>query len=228
MDTDQALSNTRYCDFDHPAIQSLAETLKGKDDDPAVIAIRTFYYVRDQIVFGFNYYQRKASDVLKKGHGACWNKALLLVALLRCNHIPACLGSISVKRTFVKPAIGIWHWLANNPFNHCVVKVCLNDRWILIDAVLDTKTHAACFVPAGVQWPIDWDGENDVNLYTESVLGPAVVHPNIDKVLDNKVGNRELPKLLATIGYRYVNRTMWNKVKTHVEMSSCGSMPGQG
>lgn len=44
--------------------------------------------------------------------------------------IPAMFGSIAMKRTFVKPAIGAWSVLRNDSFHHCIVKGLVNGRWI--------------------------------------------------------------------------------------------------
>ncbi len=206
-----ALKSSFYCDYQDPIIKEAAAILKSGDEDPVVVAHRSFYFVRDKLIFGFDLFKRKASETLRCGFGACWNKALLLTALLRCNQIPASFGSVPLKRTFIKPAIGAWHWLANNPYNHCLVHAYLNDRWIILDAVLDKITYVTLFRPAGVEWEIDWNGEDDVRLYTESVVGPPVRHSDIDSTLNNKVDNTELPRFMAVIGNRFINRSLWRK-----------------
>lgn len=205
------LGATYYCDCDHPDIRKTADALRAGEDDPVVIAERTFLYVRDQFPFGFDLYRRKASQILHRGHGVCWNKALLLTALLRCNRIPARFGSIPVSRSFAAPAIGKWAWLANDPFNHCFTQAYVNQRWTILDATLDRKTYEALFRPAGVIWGIDWDKCDDVRLYTESVVGPPEVHPDVDAALNRKVGNTALPHWLALPANRWVNRRMWQK-----------------
>lgn len=212
---EDALEQTFYCDHGHPDIQAVAARLKAHDEDPAAIAARTFYFVRDRFVFGYDLYQRKASETLKNGYGVCWNKSLLLVALLRCNQIPARLGSVPLRCTFCKPAIGVWHRLANDPFNHCLAHVYLGHHWIILDPVLDRGTYEAFFLPVGVDWGIDWNGEDDVRLYTESVVGPPVTHLDIDAALNEKLGNAEMPRLLAIIGNRYVNWQMWKRAGVH-------------
>lgn len=214
-----SLQPTVYCDHDNPDIQAVAAKLRADDTDPVVIAKRTFYFVRDGFPFGFDLYERKASETLRQGYGVCWNKSLLLIALLRCNQIPSRLGSVPLKRSFVRPAIGAWHWLANNPYNHCIVHAHLNDRWTILDAVLDKGTYESFFRPLGVEWGIDWNGRDDVRLYTESVLGPAVTHPDIDAAVNKKVGNVELPKVLAVVGNRIVNKGMWKRASTR--FSTC-------
>jgi len=75
---EDTLQQTFYCDHDHPDIQAVAARLKAGDKDPVTIAGRTFYFVRDKFPFGFDLYQRKASETLKRGYGVCWNKSLLL------------------------------------------------------------------------------------------------------------------------------------------------------
>ena len=206
---EDALQQTYYCDYGHPDIQAIAAKLKADDNDPVAIAGRTFYFVRDKFTFGFDLFQRKASETLKRGHGVCWNKSLLLVALLRCNQIPARFGSIPLKRSFIKPVIGDWHWLINNPYNHCLVHAYLNHSWTILDAVLDQRTYEAFFLPLGVEWGIDWNGEDDVRLYTESVVGQPVTHFDIDAALNKKVGNTELPKCFAVIWNWHMNGQIW-------------------
>jgi hypothetical protein len=206
-----------YCDCSHPGIKAVAADLKSGAEDPVVVATRTFYFVRDNCLFGFDLFNRKASETLQRGYGACWNKSLLLIALLRCNQIPARLGSIALKRTFIKPAIGAWHWLANSPYHHCLVHAWLNNRWTILDVPLDKGVYDTFFRPAGVSWEIDWNGKDDVGLYTESIVGSPVMHSDIDHMIKGKVGNLELPGLLALIGYRHVNRTLWKRVGCHPE-----------
>ena len=206
-----SLQSTYYCDCDHPDIQELAAILKSDGDDQISLAMRTFTYVRDNIIFGFDLFQVKASDTLKRKYGACWNKSLLLTALLRSNQINAQFGSIPLKRNFIKPAIGRWFWLANSPYNHCVVHAYINNRWTIIDAVLDKHTYETFYSPLGVEWGIDWDGKEDVSLYTESISGSSVMHQEIDAILNKKVGNNELPKTLASIGNSVINRQIWKK-----------------
>lgn len=205
------LAATFYCDHGHHLIQHTAKRLRTGNDDPTAVARQTFQFVRDRILFGFDRFQRKASETLKKGYGVCWNKALLLTALLRANGIPTQFASIPVKRSFIKPAIGGWHRLANHPYHHCLVRAEIAGRWTLIDPVLDLKTFAAFFLPLNPAWNIEWNGWDDMRLYTDSVTGPVRIHEDIDAALDGKVGNTELPAFLAWIGNSYVNSRMWKR-----------------
>jgi len=208
----EPLASTRYCDHDHPLIRRTAERLQVPESTRLAVARNSFFFVRDSIVFGFDLFQQKASETLGLGYGVCWNKALLLIALLRANGIPARFCSIPIQRTFIRPAIGAWHRLANDPYHHCLVLADIDDRPVLLDAVLDRRTFDAFFRPIGVDWGIDWNGKDDMRLYSESVAGEIHVHDDIDATLDRRVGNKELPRFFARIGNRLVNRQMWKKV----------------
>lgn len=213
---EDTLQKTYYCNYGHPDIHKIANSLKENDDNPAIIAERTFYFVRDSINFGFDLFQTRASDTLKRGYGACWNKSLLLIALLRCNEIPALFGSIPLKRDFIKPVIGFLHLLANTPYNHCLVHAYINNRWIILDPVLDKKTYETFFIPMSVEWGIDWNGEDDVNLYTESIQGSPTIHSEIDKAVNERVGNSEPPRPIAIIGNRLVNKHILRKIDSAI------------
>jgi hypothetical protein len=61
------------------------------------------------------------------------------------------------------------------------------------------------------EWSIDWNGADDMRLYTESVAGALCIHADIVAALNDKVGNIELPCLLARIGNRWLNGRIWAK-----------------
>ena len=206
-----ALENTHFCDLDHPAIQRRAARLSEKASDPVETVKNTFYFVRDNIVTGYDLYQLKASQVLKNGYGICWGKSLLLTALLRCNNIPAHFGTIPVHREFIRPLIGSLYRLANSPYNHCVVHAFVNNRWTILDPVLDKKTFHTFFAPVPVPWDIDWNGKDDCRLYTEHVAGKPVIHKDIDQTVINRAGNSEPPAFLARMANRFMNKRIWTQ-----------------
>lgn len=217
---EKALAMTHFCDHDHPEIKSLAKKLAEGVGDRRELAMRTFLYVREQVPFGFDLYRRKASEVLHRGHGVCWNKSLLLTALLRANDMPANFGSVPLRRTFIAPVIGGLHRLVSDPFNHCLVHVWLDDRWIVLEPALDQKTYDTFFRSLKVSWDIDWDGQNDCAIYTESVLGPPVIHFDIDATINNRCGNKELAEPLAVVANSQLNKQLWKKAGIEIERSS--------
>ncbi len=214
---EDALRETFYCDYTHPEIQKQADDIADKVEDAHAIAEKSFLFVRDDIPFGFDLYKRKASETLIRGFGSCWNKALLLTALLRCNKIPAHFGSIPMKRTFFSPVLGRLTMLMNHPFNHCATHAYINDEWIILDSVLDQKTYDTFFKPACVDWGIDWNGKDNCRLYTESVLGPMEVYHDIDGAVVNKTGNKEMPELIASLMNNHLNKKIWKKADIQIK-----------
>jgi hypothetical protein len=49
-------------------------------------------------------------------------------------------------------------------------------------------------------------------LYKESIIGPVVTYTDIDAVIEKKVGNIQLPKPLALLGYKYINKQIWKQI----------------
>lgn len=213
----ETLQETYYCDYNHPSIKALAEKLSEQADNPAEIAKATFYHVRDTIVTGYDLYKVKASDTLKKGYGICWGKSNLLIALLRCNQIEAQFGTIPVHRKFIKPLIGYYYLLANSPYNHCIVHALLNDRWTILDSVLDKITFESCFDPTNIPWGIEWNGNDGNRLYTDSIVGEPSVHVDLDNTIREKAGNNEFPAFISLKVYRFLNKKIWKKTRcSHV------------
>lgn len=209
-----SIQETTFCDFNHPAISSLAEKLASGETTPRKITQSVFKHVRDHIRFGFDIVQVKASETLAKGYGVCWNKALLEVALLRKNKIPARLAYNPVKRDFMRPAMGDAIQTLPETMNHCFAQVRLDGEWIAIDATLDEATYHKLFAPHHVAWGIDWNGKEDVRLYTENIAGPVDFFEDIDAAILQNVGNSMPlpPSSEAEAFFGPANQQMWQAV----------------
>ncbi len=203
------LQETFYCDFNHPSIKELARKLGEKDTDRQKITEASFRYVRDNIRFGCDLVKVKASETLAKGYGACWNKALLVVALLRCNNIPARIGYNFVKREFMKPAFGEGYKTLHETEKHCFALACLNDQWIAVDATLDPRTYEKFYAPAGVTWGIEWNGKDNMQLYAENIVGPIEYFEDIDGALQQDVGYSMPSPADADSVFGPLNHRMW-------------------
>jgi transglutaminase-like putative cysteine protease len=201
-----------YCDFDHPAVSRLAKDLANGVPDPARVTLTTFKHVRDNIRFGFDLVRVRASETLAKGYGVCWNKSLLLVALFRRNKIPARMAYYPVKREFMCPAMGEACQTLTETINHCFTQVKLNNEWVAVDATLDAPTYRKLFEPHQVPWGIDWDGEKDMQLYTEHIAGPVVVIEDIDAAIMQDMGNVLPPPSEAEAFFGPANQQMWKAV----------------
>jgi transglutaminase-like putative cysteine protease len=203
------LQETFYCDFSHPAIEKLANKIAGEDTDRRKITETTFKYVRNNVRFGCDLVKVKASETLTKGYGVCWNKALLLVALLRRNGIPARMGYNLVKREFMKPAFGEEYKTLHNTENHCFTLVNLNNEWVAVDATLDPRTYEKFYAPTGVTWGIEWNLQDSMHLYTENIVGPIRYFEDIDAALKNDVGYAMPLPAEADSVFGPLNQRMW-------------------
>ena len=214
MQQDVNTQETVFCDVNHPAVSRLAKQLADGETNPRKITEAVFNHVRDNIRFGLDVVQVKASETLAKGYGVCWNKALLMVALLRSNRIPARLAYNPVKREFMMPAMGDAVQTLPEIMNHCFVQVLLDDKWISIDATLDKAIYQKLFVPHKVAWGIDWNGRDEVRLYTESIAGPVDFFENIDAAIQQNVGyTMPLPQPSeAEAFFGPANEQMWQAV----------------
>jgi transglutaminase-like putative cysteine protease len=207
-----SLEETEFCDFNHPAVSKLALSLAKEGGDAQSITLAVFKYVRDNIRFGFDLVQVKASQTLEKGYGVCWNKAMLTAALLRANNIPARLAYYPVHREFMYPAMGENCQMLTETINHCFVQVGLNNEWVCMDATLDRQTYEKLFVPHHVAWGIDWDGKQDMRLYTENIAGPLAHFEDIDAAVSRNMDNMLPPPAELEQICKSANEMMWQAV----------------
>ena len=206
------VQETAFCDFNHTAVSSLAKKLAGDATDAGKITEAVFKHVRDNIRFGFDLVQVKASETLEKGYGACWNKSLLLMALLRSNKIPARMAYNPLKREFIRPAMGEACETLTEMFNHCFTQVQRNGEWVAVDPTLDTATYRKLFKPHQVSWGIDWDGKQDMQLYTEHIAGSLVIIEDIDAAIRQNVDNILPPPSEAEAFFGPANQQMWQAI----------------
>lgn len=209
------LRETYFCDYNHNAIRSMANDFAKTLKDPIELTKSIFMHVRDGIIFGGDHWQVKASETLQKGYGACWNKNLLFIALLRYYKIPSRLKAHPMKNDFMKPAMGAAYLMVSSPFYHCFTEVYLNERWIAVDPTLDKNTYHTFFMPRNVDWGIDWNGISDMRLYTESIVGPAESYTDIDRALIFNLDSYFLFKyesrLILDVWLKLGNKKMWRK-----------------
>lgn len=74
------------------------------------------------------------------------------------------------------------------------------------------RRHNRCnALPHQVPWGIDWDGKQDMQLYTGHIAGSVVVIEDIDAEIQQNVGN-VLPPPEAEAFFGPANRQMWQVV----------------
>jgi Transglutaminase-like superfamily len=102
--------------------------LLATDRDKAV-AIHDFV---KSLPFGCiaDYSQLKAIDVLKLGHGDCFTKGLLMVALLRAANIPARLRFVSLPVHFLRGIIEP----EESTIMHAMAEIYFDNHWLITDS----------------------------------------------------------------------------------------------
>jgi transglutaminase-like putative cysteine protease len=209
------LSPTFFCDHEHPRIESLSRTLEDQTETPEEYVKKVFFYVRDTIRFGIDLWQIKASGTLLKGYGACYNKNLLMIALLRNRSIPCRFRAYPMTNSFIRPSAGNAYKTLSNPFFHCFTDVLMDDKRISLDPTLDKRTYEAFFKPLELGWSINWDDNGMKPLYSESISGPPVTFTDIDTALKTNLNSYFLfkyePNILLQLYAGFGNKKMWEK-----------------
>ena len=73
---DECLKPTNLCDCENERVKEKAQELIKGAQSPKEAATRIFHFVRDEILFGGDVVDAKASDALKRGVGLCMSKAI--------------------------------------------------------------------------------------------------------------------------------------------------------
>ena len=117
----------------------------GADSDTEKIE-RIYYFVRDEIKFGWVYPQDiPAEEVLKSRKGVCMQKANLLVAMAREAGIKARFHFMYVHKTAIEdflPGFAYKRWV--DPFPHAFPEVNLDGKWVSMEATFDKELHEIC------------------------------------------------------------------------------------
>jgi Transglutaminase-like superfamily len=209
------LQETRYCDCGNPAIMNLAHELTRNCSNDIERAIILFEYVRDNILYGFGEWGKKASTVLTEKRGMCTNSANLLVALLRSTGIPSGYGVMKVdtKEYFGPIMLPIFKDLVSEQSVHIYVYVYLNNKWVRCDPSVDKVFSEKTSYFSPTTELLVWNGLDDrvdsidpKHIYSDS--GPF---SNIDDKLDKKPrgGTRNAIK----IGNLYLDFLRENTIK---------------
>lgn len=194
-------------DADHPLIAKFSNKCTHGAADPKDQAVKLYYAVRDTI--RYDPYQidlsvdgMRASATLKKRHGWCIPKAVLLAACCRHMGIPAKLGFADVRnhlstermRATMRSDIFCWHgytsiyldqqWVKATPaFN---IELC--DRFRLI--------------------PLDFDGNSDSIYHPFDQLG----NKHMEYVRERgEYADVPLAEISADINYYFLNHNQLKK-----------------
>ena len=155
----------RFIDSDHPAVAAFAARAAADASDPATIATRLYYAVRDEVLYdpyvpSDDPDTYRASAVLAKGRGYCVGKASLLAAAARARGIPARIAFADVRNHLATPRL--LELIGTDVFiYHGITELWLGARWVKA-----TPTFNLTLCEKFRIHPLDFDGRED-----------AVFHP---------------------------------------------------
>jgi len=214
-DVKEFIKETKFCDFSNTNIKKLAEEISKVCKSDKEIAISSFYWVRDNILYRVGNWQMKASVTLKEGEGTCTNKANLLVALLRANNIPSGYGIMKVygQRYFGPIAIPMLRKFIGKNSVHSYASIFLDNKWIKCDPSDDKEFAENTYYFNYTTAVVDWDGSKDaiINFKREDIIEEKYPVANIDEWMIKKSKNAKgIPLKIANI---YVKFARKNKIK---------------
>jgi len=181
------LGGTIFCDPSHARIRECAEKLRGgRCEREAAQAI--FSFVRDRIVYRFDYPWRKASETLESGAGNCFTKATLHISLLRAAGIEAGYGVCLIRKEVFRPILpeNIFE-MVNDPTPHAYCTVNLSGRWVACDATIDRGLFEAVYASREHWMYRHWDGIEDIRLDPAFIVEEQGIYANIDLYLGSPV-----------------------------------------
>ncbi len=180
------LISTKYCDKDNPEIQALtSELVKSCNGDIRCCAINIFNWVRDEIKYGFDFWNVKASETLHKKMGMCANKTNLQVAMLRSAGIPAGYMVLRIKKEAIKVIANKEIYEKSlDAIVHVYCCVLINGEWISADASVDRELYEAAYINVPDWDYIEWDGQNHIQISDNYIMDVSVPYANIDDFMD--------------------------------------------
>lgn len=132
----------KLADYDHPLLRKTAKRLTSGEKTVRDKLEKLFYFVRDDIRFGFlpDWDLVKASDVIKHGIGYCNLKSTLFLALCKAVSIPARVHYSHIKSEIMKgifPGLALAFFPRKGP--HSWLEVEVDGKWRKIDSYINDK-----------------------------------------------------------------------------------------
>ena len=161
QDRARYLDAGEFVDSDHPDVIAFTMESRGDSEDPADMAVRLYYAVRDSVTYNpYRDYQShetyRASSCLNEGQGFCVGKAALLSAVCRAAGVPARLGFADVRNHLASKKL-IELLGGNDVFCwHGFSEIYLDGKWVKATPAFDL---ALC-ERFGTE-PLEFDGSED-------------------------------------------------------------------
>ena len=209
-DIDEYLKCTELSDCDNQEIQGKAKEIIADAKTPREAAVDIFYFVRDQILLGFDH-SVKASETLRGGMGYCATKANLQVALLRSSGIPARYHNAVLAKNWLKGIIPVTGYtFTAERLKHQIWCECyLSDKWIACDTLFDKGLYCAACMKGIISKEhvptIDWDGKNDLNTRVAWMLEDGGTVHSFDEMFEKILKETFSPMFITEAVLRFSN-----------------------
>ncbi len=135
------MNDTRVlADFTDPLVQATALQVVGDQHTVRSKLGKLFYFVRDDIQFGFPLDGDlvTASDTIRSGIGQCNTKGTVFLALCKALDIPARLHFATVDKRIQRGLFtGLAFRLMPRFLSHAWLEVKIDDRWRKLDAYIN-------------------------------------------------------------------------------------------
>jgi hypothetical protein len=212
---DSFLLETKYCNFNNPAIKKLAQDLTRGCVNDQEKAVKLFYWVRDNIQYRFGPWNKIASDILRDGRGMCTNKAVLLTSLLRAEGIHAGFGILKVKgqEYFGPIAPIVLSGRVSKLSVHFYSYVFLDKKWIKIDPSVDIDLAQKTNYFNPTTQLTEWLGSEDAteNLDPSHIISDEGPFASVESHLRKKP--RSISRINFFVGNLYLDFLRSNKIK---------------
>jgi len=202
---EEYLKPTEFVDSNSEIVIEATKRVIQDAKTPRQAAIKIFYYVREEIKFGFVYPPLiKASSVIKRAMGQCTAKTILTVAMLRAAKIPARFHFADISTESIRGlASRLTYRVMPEAIGHAYPEVYL-DRWIKIEPLIDkelyevmTKKKISLGAPDLPKPSIDWDGYSDALVTGSLLAGDFGVHASPEA---------ELTKVIRRFSFKEATR----------------------
>ena len=180
----EVLMGTKYCDVENSDVQGKVKQILSSSGDSNT-AVRIFDWVRDEVKYGFDFWNVKASETLRKMSGMCANKANLQIAMLRAAGIPAAYRTLRIRKEAIRTiANDELYRESAEAIIHVYCCVLLNGEWISADATVDRELYEAAYLMVPDWEYLRWDGRSDLRISSSYIVEDLGLHSNIDAYMD--------------------------------------------
>jgi transglutaminase-like putative cysteine protease len=183
---DEYLRSTKLCDCDDVKLKGKAKEIIKGAKTPKEAALKVFYFTRNEIYFGIDYPDVKASHTLKKRAGFCVTKTNLQIALLRAVGVPARCHYVHLTKESLKGIIpGFMYNKLPTAIVHSWCECYLAENWVVCEALFDEAFYKG-ILREGLftkeQIPtIDWNGETDLISVKSLIVKDVDIFPSWDE-----------------------------------------------